>query len=641
MLFCSVSVYGSQATIPTRDIEMNLTLSSKPQLGDEFIVSFTFTPREDIAHKNELNDEAHIWVPHGIELVSGSSTWEGRLQKGKTETIQIIVKTTQPGSYTFHGVVNSCQIDPSHIPSDPSLEQRIGRQVEEKAFAFRNVVSEKMQIGEGEEGIEIWSIDASTGEAKKVKMKGQFPSAPPSIANGQLRVVGVDSSGAERLDNPRTEEKTITGSSPGDSPSSTLAELDQKEVTFEKVQEKTYKEFIRDIAFGSAFKEGEERVYPKIIVFEDEVQFLDENEEIISRKSLVVNKPKEIGKYFGKEVILSGKGNFAAVHEYTGEFGEVEYIVEEELTIFSPKGEEMYKIYGPLPGTDENSVFLMSDEDGSIIRTRIAYGMIDFYDPSGEARSIPIFGEIGWRRRTAAVSFSGDGEYLAILVSEEPKRRDPKNPFKADLWLLLYDTKGNELWRRKVDDNRAGSVAISGKGEYITIKAFTPIIKKPTRERHETRFSSFTSAIYDRQGNKRTIEAPFASPRDLFVFSPDANCLAIGAENAMKLIEIEKLSIVFEKEFPEDSRVRRMVFSPGGSYLVIQLNMPPVSQGKRVRSATEGFSLPRDVEQVLIYDELGIQVFQSEARGLRHISFSGKYLILRYAYGYELYERIN
>jgi len=420
-----------------------------------------------------------------------------------------------------------------------------------------------------------------------------------------------------------------------------LVNASEKEVTFEKVQEQTYEDFIRAIAFGSVVKEDEVQIYPKVIVFQDEVQFLDENGEIISRKSLVVNKPKEVGKYFGIEAILSGKGDFLAIHEYTGEFGEVEYIVEEEFTIFSAEGEEMYNIYGPLPGTDENSVFLMSDEDGSIIRTRIAYGMIDFYDPSGEARSIPIFGEIGWRKRTACVNMSDDGEYLAILVSEEPEKRDPKNPFKADLWLLLYDTKGNELWRRKVDDNRAGSVAVSGKGEYITIKAFTPIIKTPTKERHETQFSSFTSAIYDRQGNKRSIEAPFASPRDLFVFSPDANCLAIGAKNAMKLIEIEKLSLVFERKFPEDSGVRRMVFSPEGSYLVIQLNMPPVSLGKRVRPTTEGFSLPRDVEQVLIYDELGIQVFQSEARGLRDISFSGKYLILSYTYGYELYERIN
>ena len=418
---------------------------------------------------------------------------------------------------------------------------------------------------------------------------------------------------------------------------SVLVKASEKEVTFEKVQEKTYDVFIKNIAFDRVVQEGEEQIYPKVIVLEDEVQFLDESGKIVSRKPLLVDKPKEVGKYFGKEAILSEKGNFVAIHEYTGEFGEPEHIVEEEFAVFNAKGEELYKITGPLPGTDESSVFLISDRDGTVIRTRIPYGLIDFYDPSGEVRSISLFGEVGWRTRTARVDLSDNCEYLAVLVSEKPEKIDRVNPFKADLTLLFYDTKGNELWGRKVNENQAGSVTVSGNGEYIIIKAFTLMAKKP-KNKYDIHFSSILSAIYDREGNQLTVDYAFISPRDISTFSPDADYVAVGAENLMRLIKIENLSIVYEKELPKDSRIVHVRFSPDGKNLALQTSMPPALTGKRQRPSMMG--LPRDREQVFIYSEDGTQVFEGEFQGLRDTFFAGKFLIFGYTNGYEVYRRI-
>ncbi|NIN00797.1 MAG: hypothetical protein GTO24_22770, partial [candidate division Zixibacteria bacterium] len=87
-----VHVNGSQPIVPEKDIEMSLTFSSEPELGKQFAVTFIFTPREQILHASELDDVAEIHFDRGVELISGVPKWEGRLAKGKTETIQIVVK---------------------------------------------------------------------------------------------------------------------------------------------------------------------------------------------------------------------------------------------------------------------------------------------------------------------------------------------------------------------------------------------------------------------------------------------------------------------------------------------------------------------------------------------------------------------
>ena len=184
------TAFTTQPTIPSKKIDMNITFSSEPDSGKECAVTFSFTPLEEIEHKNELNDEASIYFypEDGIEIISGVPKWEGRLSKGKTEIIQIVFKVTKPGSFQFDGVVKSCRVNPQFIRKNPKVSEKMAKKAYEKIFTHHNVVSKHFQIGAIERGSVIWSIDASTGEAKKVKIENKTPLIPPLI-NSNLEII--------------------------------------------------------------------------------------------------------------------------------------------------------------------------------------------------------------------------------------------------------------------------------------------------------------------------------------------------------------------------------------------------------------------------------------------------------------------
>lgn len=86
-LFLFQNVFATPPIKESKNIEMNLTLSSEPELNKEFTVTFTFKPLEDIPHISELNDQAEITFDEGIQLVGGQAHWDGKLKKGEEITI--------------------------------------------------------------------------------------------------------------------------------------------------------------------------------------------------------------------------------------------------------------------------------------------------------------------------------------------------------------------------------------------------------------------------------------------------------------------------------------------------------------------------------------------------------------------------
>jgi hypothetical protein len=202
VLLGSQGVLGTQPRMPTIDFDMSLNFSPEPELGTEFTLVFTFTPREEIPHRNELNDEAEIMFGSGVELVSGQPHWEGRFEKNKTETIEIVLRLMEPGWYLFSGSVSCCQIDPRFIGEDPELERRTGMKSFGKVFEYHNGVNRQFRIGEPDDAMEIWAFDLKTGESKKTRLHPptpiQFdPRLRPAPSDTDKNLKGQDSLPAE------------------------------------------------------------------------------------------------------------------------------------------------------------------------------------------------------------------------------------------------------------------------------------------------------------------------------------------------------------------------------------------------------------------------------------------------------------
>ena len=203
--------FSTQPTIPSKKIEMKLIFSTEPDTGKECTVTLTFTPLEEIEHTDELNDEAQIYFypKDGIEVIGGDPLWEGRLIKGKTEIIQVVIRPIKAGFYNFDGVVKSCRVDSRFIRKNPKVNEKIAKRVYEKIFRYHNVVTKHFQIGKPERGIEIWSIDAKTGEAKKVREKGLSPPILPSLSPDETMIRELQPSQDELSDTTIVKRKAV------------------------------------------------------------------------------------------------------------------------------------------------------------------------------------------------------------------------------------------------------------------------------------------------------------------------------------------------------------------------------------------------------------------------------------------------
>jgi len=415
--------------------------------------------------------------------------------------------------------------------------------------------------------------------------------------------------------------------------SSTPGKMLKKEVNFQKVQEKTYDKLIKNIAFDKAIIDGKVQVYPKVMVFGDEVQFLDENGEIVSQESLLVTKPKEAGKYFGKEVILSPNGDFVAIGNYTGKFGDdMDYIVDEQFTIYNDRREKIYETKGIVGGTDNG--WLISNKDGSLIGTRIAYGAIDFYSPDGSIKTVPLFGELGWRNAVGKAILSGGGEYLAVLARDVPGPRREVRFHKADLWIMLFDIKGNELWRSKVDEQEYGNMAISDHGEYLFFKAFTFGEKKERKNKGQERpLVSVTLSLCDKEGNEVSFKDSSLFAFGGFCFAPQANYVALAGGNVISFMKTKDRSTVFETKLSRNHKIRDILFTKDGEYLIVKTEAQILSN-----KAGEQYN-PIHTRSVFVFNMKGDQVWRKDFSNLERISTQDGYLLFLFPQRYEIYRK--
>ncbi|NIM99093.1 MAG: hypothetical protein GTO24_13730, partial [candidate division Zixibacteria bacterium] len=165
------------------------------------------------------------------------------------------------------------------------------------------------------------------------------------------------------------------------------------------------------------------------------------------------------------------------------------------------------------------------------VGTGLGSGALDFCDTTGETKTVPLFGEVGWGKTTGGtVALSDNGEYLAVLVGGSAERSQALRPLNTEVWVMLFDKSGNELWRRKVEQDRYGNIAISQKGEYVFFKAYGYTEKSPMelrRKGEQAALAGVTLGLYDKEGAGLSFEDPEFSSFGSFCFSPQADYVAL------------------------------------------------------------------------------------------------------------------
>jgi hypothetical protein len=227
-----------------------------------------------------------------------------------------------------------------------------------------------------------------------------------------------------------------------------------EKVDYKLVWEKEFKKEIQDVRFGET-EDG--KLYPKIVMFEDEVRFYDEKESLLDTLSL----EKQTIKTWVKDSCIAIKKYLKVATK------SVDGIAL--LTLYSDKGKKLYEIESQL-GYEVSPYFFFS-ENGYAVEVEGSSPVLTFYDRNGKKiKRVTLFEEskLRWFRAPVACDFSKDGEFVAALVSERAfAREEDQYP-----WLLLFSGDGREIWRKKLEitkDAYTYPLFISPKGSYIAV----------------------------------------------------------------------------------------------------------------------------------------------------------------------------
>jgi len=165
-------------------------------------------------------------------------------------------------------------------------------------------------------------------------------------------------------------------------PTSLLAtDLSQEKMEFELVQQTEFDKEIKDVAWGET-EEG--RLYPRIIAFEDEVRFYDEETSLLA--------PQAHQKY--ARIRLSVRGNYVGINTV------IRHPTKEEsglqkFTVYTEKGEKLWEREEEMEDDYPLYGWCVSSRDGSVVRLDHAAGKLLFLDSKGgEVREVDLFQEM-------------------------------------------------------------------------------------------------------------------------------------------------------------------------------------------------------------------------------------------------------
>ena len=323
---------------------------------------------------------------------------------------------------------------------------------------------------------------------------------------------------------------------------------------------------------------------PAMIVTDEFMQFRDPSGQILAH---LERSPQS--RFF-----LSKEGNFIGIQELSvaGEKrGSVRML---SLTLYSRDGKKLWSLKQPLGGDEPVPSFYLSDS-GRVVMVQPLQGIISFLDEqgslAGEARLFP--GATDETERGVACAFSADGNYIAVnILLHHARPGDEMSPRgKGRSYLVLFDSRGKEIWRRELEQEISDRVAISPNGQVIvaggySVKGIGSIVR--------------ATYLYDGQGDLlATLNFPFRQA----VFSCEGHFLLLGQKNSIHLLDTQTGQVLWEKMLPgEAGQLRTLDLSPDGSLALAQL----------ARGAYLGPRFIYASPRVLLFDEQGHQIWQED-----------------------------
>lgn len=326
-------------------------------------------------------------------------------------------------------------------------------------------------------------------------------------------------------------------------------------IKFHQIWEKEFPKEIKDVAWGET---GDGRLYPKIIVFEDEVRFYDGD------FSLIATYPYP--KY--SSIMFAKNGNYLGIQ--TIERGcTKEKPGQTRITVFTDRGEKIWERKGKIEFDIPLPTLYISSKDGSAAEAHRGDPAITFRDSVGRMiRHIDLFKNDEWDiTRGAICSFSENGEYFVAIVDEKvpiPLGIEGIQPRSGNPYVMLFTKEGKELWRYPLGEQGLGlHVSISPTGQFV-VAASRPGVYLLTKKGNlkSTYSLGVTSGIW----------APYS-------FSPDEEHVILSDLHKVLFVRTFTGEVLWRHIFRADETIRGVCFSRNNIGIMLEVeseNCPSV-----------------------------------------------------------------
>jgi|GEM_PF-2531060 len=299
-----------------------------------------------------------------------------------------------------------------------------------------------------------------------------------------------------------------------------------------------------------------------------------------------------IDKSSSSRMITSQDGSYLGVQDISGTDQRPQAGASTRFTLYDSEGQELWSLTGSLD-TDEPVPSWYISNDGRVVSVRPARSLLNFIDLGGSAeRTVELFPDTpSEMERPIACAFSADGQLLAVnALQHHPRPGDEMTPRqKGASHLILFTGRGEELWRRRLEEEISGPVAISDDGNRIAAVALS--VMGANRIEMKTH-------LFDREGQWL---AAVATDFRLADFSSDGSRLLLGRKRDLRLVETATGKTIWENRLADEyGQIRATDLSPDGTLALVAAAPSRFQEGRFTFTPVHA----------LIYDDRGQQVWE-------------------------------
>ncbi|RQW00516.1 MAG: hypothetical protein EH225_10360 [Calditrichaeota bacterium] len=239
--------------------------------------------------------------------------------------------------------------------------------------------------------------------------------------------------------------------------------------------------------------------------------------------------------------------------------------IDRELTIsvYDQKLQSLYRLKRTLYYDRSLPLAELSAIDGSLVLGENDTGDLYFYNHTGQLlRQVSLFPDADYDlEKVLYADFSADGGNMAVVAAKRgnsPRGSSAPNS-DSESHIFLFNTDGEEQWRKRLPEQSTSGVVISPDGQYMAAACYTIAMDGILTQK---------TVIFDNRGSQQgETDLMFKRAR----FSPHSDLLILADNQHVRLVNIPAATVMWNKTYPRQEGMITALDVTSGGYRSVLL----------------------------------------------------------------------